>query len=52
MPQYPGPVVFTDKTPKSTKQLEEMEAAYRKAFGKDLPSSVALAMNREKREKE
>ena len=47
-----APVVFRDKTPKTAKQLAELQERYRKAFGRELPASVALAMNKEKKEPE
>ncbi len=49
MPRYQdAPIVFDKKTPKTVKQLEKMQEDYNKAFGRDLPASVALAMNAEK----
>ncbi len=40
-----GPVEFTDKTPKTAKQLEELRERYRKLFNKELPNSVERSMN-------
>ncbi len=39
--------VFTDKTPKTTKQLEELRERYRRFYRQELPKSVELAMHAE-----
>ncbi len=41
-------VEFTDQTPKTAKQLEDLRELYRKAYGRELPNSVERAMSREK----
>ncbi len=50
MSEFKDPTVFVEETPSSLVQLEELKQAYRKAWGKDLPNSVELAMNAEKPE--
>ncbi len=50
MSEFKDPTIFVEATPSSLVQLEELQEAYRKAWGKDLPNSVELAMNAEEQE--
>ncbi len=48
MTQFKDPTVFVEETPKTAQQLSQLQEDYRKAFGRDLPNSVELAMRAEK----